>query len=151
MYSSNSPSKNSQRKFPQTPSLRVERGVFEPLPEESKMANGQKLATPKQLAYIERLAADCETTVDKPLEELTVKDASEIIEDLLGKLNGGKSMKVKRDSWNTGARIGLAFKVCYQQWVRAEMNIFKNKEMFVKNVVDTYQLLNEIAEKAEAA
>lgn len=115
------------------------------------MANGQKLATPKQLAYIERLAADCETTVDKPLEELTVQDASEIIDDLLGKTNGRKSGNLKRDSWSNGARIGLAFKVCYQQWVRAEMNIFKNKEMFVKNVVDTYRLLNEIAEKAEAA
>jgi len=115
------------------------------------MANGQKLATQKQLAYIERLAADCETTVDKPLEELTVQDASQLIEDLIGKVNGGKSGNQRRDSWSTGARIGLAFKVCYQQWVRGEMNIFKNKEMFVKNVVDTYQLLNEIAEKAEAA
>ena len=60
------------------------------------MANGQKLATPKQLAYIERLAADCETTVDKPLEELTVQDASEIIDDLLGKVNGRKSGSLKR-------------------------------------------------------
>lgn len=81
------------------------------------MANGQKLATPKQLAYIERLAADCETTVDKPLEELTVHDASEIIDDLLGKANGGRSVNQKRDSWSNCARIGLAFKVCYQQWV----------------------------------
>ena len=115
------------------------------------MANGQKLATPKQLAYLERLAADCETTVDKPLEELTVQDALEIIDDLLGKANGGKSGNHRRDSWSNGARIGLAFKVCYQQWVRGEMNIFKNKEMFVNNVVDTYRLLNEIAKKAEAA
>ena len=115
------------------------------------MVNGQKLATPKQLAYIERLAADCDTTVDKPLEELTVQDASQIIDDLLGKVNGRKNGGLKKDSWSNGARIGLAFKVCYQQWVRGEMNIFKNKEMFVKNVVDTYQLLNEIAEKAEAA
>jgi len=60
------------------------------------MANGQKLATPKQLAYIERLAADCETTVDKPLEELTVQDASEIIDDLLGKANGEKNREPEK-------------------------------------------------------
>jgi len=57
----------------------------------------------------------------------------------------------KRDSWSNGARIGLAFKVCFKQWVGSGTNIFKNKEQFMKNVVDTYNLLNEIAEKAEAA
>ena len=115
------------------------------------MANGQKLATPKQLAYIERLAADCETTVDKPLEELTVQDASEIIDDLLGKTNGRKSGSLKRDSWSNGARIGLASKLCYLQWVGNGRDIFRGRERFVKNVANTYYLLNEITKKAEAA
>ncbi|NIO22372.1 MAG: hypothetical protein GTN76_17015, partial [Candidatus Aenigmarchaeota archaeon] len=55
------------------------------------------------------------------------------------------------DSWSSGARIGLAFKVCYQRWVSNGANIFKNKDKFIKNVIDTYHLLNEIAEKAKAA
>ena len=58
----------------------------EPLPEKSKMA---KLASPKQLAYIERLAAECHMSVAKPLEELTMQKASEIIDELVEKANGG--------------------------------------------------------------
>ncbi len=126
------------------------------------MSNGESLATPKQLAYIERLAADCKATVAKPLGELTMDEASEIIEELLERLNGGKNAtgvdrrkiantKRRYDSWSSGARIGLAFKVCYHRWVGSGTNIFKNKEDFIKNVIDTYHLLNEIAEKAEAA
>ena len=120
------------------------------------MANEQRLATPKQLAYLEKLAAECKATIAKPLGELTTQDASEIIEELLQKVNGGYKKVASTSSrnyntWSNGARIGLAFKVCYQQWVRSGTNIFKNRDLFVKNVVDTYNLLNEIAEKAEAA
>ena len=49
------------------------------------MANEQRLATPKQLAYLEKLAAECKATIAKPLGELTTQDASEIIEELLQK------------------------------------------------------------------
>ena len=120
------------------------------------MANEQRLATPKQLAYLEKLAAECKATIAKPLGELTTQDASEIIEELLQKVNGGNKKATNTNSrnynsWSNGARIGLAFKVCYQQWVRSGTNIFKSRELFVKNVVDTYHLLNEIAKKAEAA
>ena len=53
------------------------------------MSNGQELATPKQMAYIERLAADSEKTVAKPLDELTKQEASEIIDEMLETINGG--------------------------------------------------------------
>ena len=126
------------------------------------MVDGQLLATPRQLAYIERLAADCKATITKPLGDLTVEEASEIIDDLFDRVNGGKSgsgiggqrmagAKRRYDSWSSGARIGLAFKVCYQRWVSSGNNIFKNKDKFIENVLETYKLLNEIAEKAEAA
>jgi hypothetical protein len=128
-----------------------ERGAEEPLPEVNKMA--ERPATPKQLVYIERLAADYHMNVDKPLEELTMKEASKIIDELLKKANdqAGPGGQKRVNNWSNGARIGLAFKVCYLKWVGSGVNIFANKEQFVKNVVDTYQLLNEIAEKAEAA
>jgi uncharacterized protein YjgD (DUF1641 family) len=116
-----------------------------------KMPNGEH-ATPRQVAYIERLSAESKTTVAKPLEELTVQEASEIIDELLEKVNGGNKTGARRnDSWSNGARIGLAFKVCYQRWIGSGTNIFEKRENFIKNVLETYELLNEIAAKAEAA
>jgi len=126
------------------------------------MSDGEKLATPKQLAYIERLAADCKATIAKPLGEITVDEASEIIDELLEKVNGGKSKNGsaerqtfspnrRPDTWSNGARIGLAFKVCYQRWIRSGSSVFTNKDQFTENVIQTYHLLNEIAKKAEAA
>lgn len=126
------------------------------------MSDGERLATPKQLAYIERLSTDCKGTIAKPLEELTMQEASEIIDDLLEKVNGGRSgndsgqktisrSNKRYESWSNGARIGLAFKVCHRCWTKSGVNIFQNKERFIGNVLATYSLLNEIAEKAEAA
>ena len=126
------------------------------------MSNGERLATPKQLAYVERLSTDCKATIAKPLQELTMQEASEIIDDLLEKVNGGRTENeagqntVSRSdnrygSWSNGASIGLAFKVCHRCWTKSGVNIFQNKERFIGNVLATYNLLNEIAEKAEAA
>jgi len=62
-----------------------------------------------------------------------------------------KPVAKRNDSWSNGARIGLAFKVCYQRWIGSGNNIFNNRNRFIQNVLETYELLNEIAEKAEAA
>jgi hypothetical protein len=110
----------------------------------------ERPASSKQLAYIERLSGESKAAIKKPLEDLTAQEVSLIIEQLLGKGHGRTTNK-SNNSWSNGARIGLAFKVCYQQWVANSVNIFANRDQFVKHVVDTYQLLNEIAEKAEAA
>jgi len=126
------------------------------------MSDGERLATPKQLAYIERLSTDRKASIAKPLGELTMQEASEIIDDLLEKVNGGKSgneagqnttpsSNKRYDSWSNGARIGLAFKVVYQNWASKGANMFDKKDWFIQNVLNTYRLLNEIAEKAEAA
>jgi hypothetical protein len=42
----------------------------------------------------------------------------------------------------------MAFKCVYRNRETAGVNIFKNKKDFIKNVLDTYRLINEIAEKA---
>ena len=111
-----------------------------------------RMATPKQLAYIERLRTDIGTTIDKPLGELTVSEASELIEELLQKMNGTsgtpEARTVKRTDFGSGARLGMAFKCVYRNWVTSGENIFKNKKNFIKNVLETYVLINEIAEKA---
>jgi hypothetical protein len=140
----------SRLTIPQPPLISGERGLW-PLQEEAKMPDG-KLATPRQLAYIERLAGETGMKVAKPLEELTVREASEVIDELTDKANNGNSATGKRNNnWSKGARIGLAFKVCYHRWISSGNNIFINREEFIKNVLDTYDLLNEIADKAEAA
>jgi len=113
-----------------------------------------RMATPKQLAYIERLRTDVGTKIDKPLGELTVSEASELIDELLQKVNGqiakstSEARTVKRTDFGSGARLGMAFKCVYRNWVTSGAQVFKNKKQFIKNVLDTYKLINEIAEKA---
>ena len=111
-----------------------------------------RMATPKQLAYIERLRTDVGTTIDKPLGELTVSEASELIEELLQKTSGTRASPdprpVKKTDFGSGARLGMAFKCVYRNWVTSGENVFKNKKDFIKNVLDTYALIDEIAEKA---
>jgi hypothetical protein len=119
-----------------------------------------RMATPKQLAYIERLDADAGATIGKPIAELTKMEASELIADLLHKANVGQNGKEaangkspmaipgRKTDFGSGARLGMAFKCVHRNWVTAGVNIFEKKKEFIKNVLDTYRLINEIAEKA---
>ena len=117
----------------------------------------ERYATPRQMAYIERLSTDSGTTIDKPVAELTVAEASELIQELVDKVNNGQNgqnstaankQSGRRNDFGSGARLGMAFKCVYRNWVTSGVNIFKNKKDFIKNVLDTYKLINEIAEKA---
>ena len=119
-----------------------------------------RMATARQLAYIERLGTDAGATNGKPITELTMLEASELIADLLqkanigqngtGSANGKSPMAIpgRKTDFGSGARLGMAFKCVYRNWVTGGVNIFKNKKEFIKNVLDTYRLINEIAEKA---
>jgi len=119
-----------------------------------------RMATGKQLAYIESLGAEAGVAIDKPVAELTKVEASELIADLLRKANVGQNNKEaangkspmaipgRKTDFGSGARLGMAFKCVYRNWVTGGVNIFKNKKEFIKNVLDTYRLINEIAEKA---
>jgi hypothetical protein len=119
-----------------------------------------KMATGKQLAYIESLGAEAGVAIDKPVAELTKVEASELIADLLRKANVGQNSKEaangkssmgipgRKTDFGSGARLGMAFKCVYRNWVTAGVNIFEKKKEFIKNVLDTYKLINEIAEKA---
>jgi len=121
-----------------------------------------RMATPKQLAYIQRLSETSGTALEKPIGELTTMEASELIADLLQKANSGQSGKesyegrkaisspMRKNDFGSGARLGMAFKCVYRNWVSSGENVFKNKKHFIKNVLDTYNLINKIAEKALA-
>ena len=120
------------------------------------MENGKRMATPKQLAYIESLCMTNGATVERAGEDLTMAEASELIAGLLQKANNGsqESMVIKRgnghrrNDFGNGARLGMAFKCCYRRWVGGGKNIFKYKDDFIQNVLDTFDLINEIAERA---
>ena len=124
------------------------------------METETRMATPRQLALIERLRSETGTTLEKSTEDLTVFEASELIAGLFQKVgyfpngrnaaerkNGGTGAS-RRNDFGAGARLGMAFKCVYRNWVTSGHNIFKHKQAFTKNVLDTYALINEIAEKA---
>ena len=86
-----------------------------------------------------------------------VAEASELIQELVDKVNNGQNgqnstaankQSGRRNDFGSGARLGMAFKCVYRNWVTSGVNIFENKKQFIKNVLDTYKLINEIAEKA---
>ncbi len=113
----------------------------------------ERRATPRQVAYIERLSLRNGLEIEKPLGELTMSEASELIRQITTKSigNGAQQSKNngnKRNEFNQGARLGMAFKCCCRRWTGNGHNIFKRKEDFIQNVLDTYALINEIAEKA---
>jgi hypothetical protein len=114
-------------------------------------------ATPRQVAYIERLSSGNGLNIERPLNELTMSEASELIQQIaVGAKSerngpggeGSKNNGSKRGDFNQGARLGMAFKCCYRRWTGNGHNILKRKDDFIQNVLDTYVLINEIAEKA---
>ena len=114
-----------------------------------------RMATPRQVALIHRLSAETGTTVAGSVHDLSVGEASGVIEELLQKAGGNRTtdrgtavITPKKNDFGASARIGMAFKCVYRNWVTGGQNVFKNKKAFVQNVLDTYELINEIAEKA---
>ena len=104
----------------------------------------QTRATQRQLAYIQQLRSKLGKESLEIDEELSSEEASTIIKALVecSQTNGQKK-PVRLNE----ARLGMAFKCCYRNWVASGENIFKNKNAFIKNVLDTYALANEIAQE----
>ncbi len=47
----------------------------------------------------------------------------------------------------SGQGLGMAFKCVYRKWANPGAEIFKDKNNFIDTVLETYKLINEIAEK----
>ena len=119
-----------------------------------------RMATPRQLAYIERLGSSTGAIVGKPMAELTMMEASELIAELVQKTNGAQNGKEttngkgttafgqRKTDFGAGARLGMAFKCVYRKWTTNGADIFKHRKNFIDTVLETYKLINEIAEKA---
>jgi hypothetical protein len=114
-----------------------------------------RTATPRQVALIERLTAETGMTVAGSVHDLSIGEASGVIEELLQKAssNGATDrnptvITPKKNDFGASARLGMAFKCVYRNWVASGVNVFENRTMFIKHVLDTYELINEITEKA---
>ena len=121
---------------------------FEPLPGVRKMEGPGRQATPRRLALIERPRSEGRVKVEDSVDGLTFVEASELISRLLNKglpdasVAKGRSVPgvSRRTDFGTGARLGMAFKCVYRNWVTARHNIFRHKEVFAKEVLETYSL-----------
>jgi hypothetical protein len=128
--------------------------------EENKMEAETRMATARQLAYIERLGTDTGATIGKPMGELTMMEASELIAELVQKANvtqngneaatrkGPSAGAARKNDFGSGARLGMAFKCVYRKYASNGADIFKHKKNFINTVLETYKLINEIAENA---
>ena len=104
-------------------------------------------ATPKQLPYIQQLRGKQGKESLEIDEELSSEEASTIIKGLV---ESSQTNGQRNPARTNEARLGMAFKCCYRNWVASGENVFRNKNAFIKNVLETYTLVNEIAQKLSA-
>ncbi len=104
----------------------------------------QRKATPRQLAYIQQLRSKLGKESLELDEDLSSQEASTIIRALVECCQpNGQPKPIRMNE----ARLGMAFKCVYRNWISSGENIFKNKSVFINNVLDTYALVNEIAQE----
>jgi hypothetical protein len=134
--------------FPlETSSLREEEVFQQKNKTEVVGMENQRKATQRQLAYIQQLRQQQRKESLDLDEELSSQEASNLIKNLLEIPNRDdptRPLKINE------ARLGMAFKCCYRNWVTSGENIFRNKNAFIKKVLDTYPLANEIAQELSA-
>jgi hypothetical protein len=136
-----------------------------------------RLATPKQVAMLQRLAKDSNTKIERPFESLRIDQASALIDELIEKVSRGPDQRpdmtkeskqsnqtmtvpktavrtvTRDDSYARSARFGMAFKLTYHKWtVRGEGYVQgvpeEKHDAFIQDVLRTYGLINEAARKA---
>lgn len=112
-------------------------------------------ASEKQKQFIEALAKKNKVKVEKPLEELSFTEASELIDNL--KKVGNSSDKRTRSREQNGSegrddvKLGLATKCVYNRWLNQGQYVTRNtttKEAFINEVLDTYQVFKEACQRA---
>ena len=119
-----------------------------------------RMASPKQVEFLEDLSERTGTRTEKPLESLTSQQASELIDELLEKegrpVHEQRVIMKKRrfaDERTLQARLGMAFKLTYHGYI-VRGNGFVQRlsedkyECFLKEVIEVFELMNEVASRA---
>jgi hypothetical protein len=104
-----------------------------------------KPASKRQLAYIRRLQTVVGESEPELTEEMSVSEASEIINELISKARQN-GVAVQRQI--NEPRLGMAIKECFRQWSALGRGIQEERrKAFIDYTIDTYNLFSEIAEK----
>ncbi len=111
----------------------------------------EKTATAKQVGYIKVLQRDLGVKDLKLSRDLSVKEASGIIEMLLGKtVNSARNKNALPRVKVNEPRLGMAMKECFRLWRKYGHDIYeKQRDIFKQEVLKTYCLFTEIAEMVE--
>ena len=111
-----------------------------------------RLASEKQKHLINILVKRNGFEIEKPLENLSSIEASRLIERLLFQQKDGVNQQNVKNGKNIdNIKLGLATKLVYNNWmynVCALVRDKKLKEIFIKEVLATYRILQEISQKA---
>ena len=113
--------------------------------------NQEKTATARQVGYIKVLQRDLGVTDLRLSRNLSVKEASGIIDALLGKMSDSdKNNNVVESVKINEPRLGMAMKECFRIWRKYSRDIYEERrDLFKQEVLKTYCLFTEIAEMAE--
>ncbi|EFK10001.1 conserved domain protein [delta proteobacterium NaphS2] len=113
--------------------------------------NQEKTATARQVGYIKVLQRDLGVTDLRLSRNLSVKEASGIIDALLGKMSDSdKNNNVAESVKINEPRLGMAMKECFRIWRKYSRDIYEERrDLFKQEVLKTYCLFTEIAEMAE--
>ena len=119
-----------------------------------------RMASPKQVEFLEDLSERTGAKIARPLESLTSQQASELIDELLDKDGRpvraeGEVVRKRRfaDDRTLQARLGLAFKLVYQGSVIhsdscVQRPSFEKRENFINEVIRVFEVMNDVASRA---
>jgi len=108
----------------------------------------ERPASDRQMAYIRRLQTEMGEQALVINEDVSSVQASMIIGELIAKSEkrNGANSHVKINE----PRLGMAMKECFREWKRWGWDMFRDEEKkgrFINEVITTYGLFTEIAEK----
>lgn len=112
------------------------------------MTTQARPASARQLAYMNRLRTEIGQPEVAEHQELTSAEASEAISEMIARSRqNGTQKSVRRIN---EPRLGMAMKECYRTWTGLGRDVWNSsRQAFVQEVIRTYELFSEIAEKME--
>lgn len=113
--------------------------------EERKMETNEKPASAKQRMLVQTLALRNGIKLEKPVEDLNMAEASQLIRCLL------QPESRRTEAGIDNVKLGLATKLVYNNWkynICAVVRDKKLKELFIEDVLATYKIMQEISQRA---